>query len=34
MVKLRRILFLIAVLALPLASVQADSHNLADLVAG
>ena len=34
MVKLRRILFLIAVLALPLASVQADSHSLADVVAG
>ena len=34
MVKLRSILFLIAVLALPLASVQADSHSLADVVAG
>ena len=34
MVKLRSILFLIVVLALPLASVQADSHSLADVVAG
>ena len=34
MVKLRSILFLIVVLALPLASVQADSHTLADLIAG
>ncbi len=33
MVELRSILLLIVVLALPLASVQADSHNLADLIA-
>ena len=33
MVKLHSILFLVVVLALPLARVQADSHNLADLIA-
>ena len=33
MMKLHSILFLVVVLALPLASVQADSHNLADLIA-